>query len=110
MAARALMQAFLVQEAFMVDLRVIDGGGGGRGDKQAQWAEEMAAQALERLGGEILRGAARGPENACRVGAAVRNLYEHLTPVPPWMPAFEARTAGHCRTIPISGTKNPPGC
>ena len=64
----------------MVDLRVIDGGGGERSDKPAQWAEEMAAQALERLAVEILRGVARGPENSYRVGTAVRDLYEHLTP------------------------------
>ncbi|MBS7544332.1 hypothetical protein [Ancylobacter oerskovii] len=64
----------------MVDLRVIDGGGGEGSDKQAQWAEEMAAQALERLAVEILRGVARGPENSYRVGTAVRDLYEHLTP------------------------------
>ena len=64
----------------MVDLRVIDGGGGERDDRNAQWAEEMAAQALERLAVEILRGVARGPENSYRVGTAVRDLYEHLTP------------------------------
>lgn len=62
----------------MVDLRVIEGSGSPE-ERQAAYAEEMAAAAFEALVVEILRAVARGSDNSHRVLDALRELYGKWT-------------------------------
>lgn len=57
----------------MVDLRVIEGSGSPE-EREAAYAEALAAEAFEALVIEVLRAVGRGPDNSYRVMDALREL------------------------------------
>lgn len=62
----------------MVDLRVIEGSGSPE-EREAAYAEALAAEAFEALVIEVLRAVGRGPDNSYRVIDALKELYGKWT-------------------------------